>query len=163
MLPFFPIILVIVIFLLFICCQNKYDDEMYRKTVDGGNIRFGESGMDSLIGGGSHKFTVKEPWFSKIESGDKRVEGRLKKGRFLQINEGDEITWVNRETKAEVKTIVTGHKTYDTIPDMIKDVGVKKILPGIKTIEEGIDQYNQYYNPEIQKEHKAIAIHFEKI
>jgi ASC-1-like (ASCH) protein len=162
MLILFPVIIVVVI-LVFICIQNQSDNRTYNRGAYGGNIRFGERGMDSLVGGGEHRFTVKEPWFSKIESGDKSVEGRLKKGRFEDINKGDEITWVNRDTNAEVKTVVTDHKTYDNIPDMVKGVGVKKLLPGFKTDEEGVDQYNKYYSPEKQSEHKAIAIHFTKI
>jgi ASC-1-like (ASCH) protein len=158
----FPVIIVVVI-IVFICVQNQSDNRLYQKMAYGGDIRFGESGENSLVGGGEHRFTVKEPWFSKIESGDKGVEGRLKKGRFESIKDGDEITWVNRDTNAEVKTVVTEHKTYDNIPDMVKGVGVKKLLPGVKTDEEAVNQYNQYYSPEAQKEHKAIAIHFTKV
>lgn len=38
---------------------------------------------------------VSEPWFSLILLGIKKVEGRLNKGRFGEMKEGDIIEWYN--------------------------------------------------------------------
>lgn len=150
---FIPIAIILVI-IVFICVQNQSDD----RICFGGGSRHRRSGS----GGSEHKFTVKDPYFEQIKDGKKTVEGRLKKGRFEHIDKGDTIYWVNRDTKEEVKTKVTEHKTYDNISDMIKEVGHKKLLPGTKSNEEAQEKYNTFYGEEKQKENKAIAIHFKK-
>lgn len=149
MIPCFIPILVVVVIVVFICFQGQLS------TSD-------NSSRYTMSGGGDHRFTVKEPWFSKIKSGEKDVEGRLHKGRFQKIHDGDEIVWINKDTDEEVKTTVLDHKIYDDISDMIKGVGHKKLMPGSKSSKEVQEAYDSYYRPEQQKEHKAIAIYLKK-
>ena len=144
---FIPVVIIVFI-LVFICVQNQSDNKLYQQM--------------SCMGGGEHKFTVQEPWFNKLKSGEKDVEGRLKKGRFEHIKDGDEITWVNKDTNEEIKTTVIDHKTYDNISDMIKGVGHKKLLPGTKSNQEAQEAYDKFYSPDKQKENKAIAIYLKK-
>lgn len=155
---FFPIAIILVI-IVFICLQNQADNRLCFDLAGGGKRRKRRrSGSEHS----EHKFTVKDPYFEQIKNGKKTVEGRLKKGRFEHIKKGDTIYWVNRDTKEEVKTKVTDHKTYDHVSDMIKNVGHKKLLPGTKSNDEAQEKYNTFYGEDKQKENKAIAIHFEK-
>jgi len=158
---FIPIAIILVI-IVFICVQNQADD---RLCFSGGARKRSRSRSRSRRSGSGeqeHKFTVKDPYFEQIKDGKKTVEGRLKKGRFEHINKGDTIYWINRDTKEEVKTKVTEHKTYDSISDMIKEVGHKKLLPGTKSNEEAQEKYSSFYGDEKINSNKAIAIHFKK-
>ena len=130
------------------CIQNRSDNRMYYRMSGGSK---------------DHRFTVQEPWFSHIKSGKKTVEGRLKRGRFEHIGNGDKITWVNRETNEEVHTEVTKHDTYKNVDAMIDKVGAKTLLPGVKTKEEAKEVYDKFYSKERQDKHEAIALHLKVI
>lgn len=53
--------------------------------------------MGNKIGGNafSTKMHLSEPWFTLIKLGIKNVEGRLNKGKFKELKEGDIIEWYN--------------------------------------------------------------------
>jgi ASC-1-like (ASCH) protein len=105
---------------------------------------------------------VSEPWFSLIKSGQKVVEGRLNKGLFSKIKINDTLVMFHMDKKTHKKTSfvckVIDKKEYLTFESMIKDVGLEKILPGIKTLEEGVAVYRNFYSEELEKQYGVIAV-----
>lgn len=104
----------------------------------------------------NHEINVSEPWFSKIKSGMKSVEGRLNKGVFKEIKP-DDIIKVNNETNYfYIKVIKTDN--YNTFSDMIINKGLENVLPGVKTLDAGVAVYRQFYSEDKENEFKVLAI-----
>ena len=60
-------------------------------------------------------FNVSEPYRKYILNGQKKVEGRLKKGKFSELKKGDCLTLANDNIKFEVVEI----NYYKSFKDMI--------------------------------------------
>jgi ASC-1-like (ASCH) protein len=108
------------------------------------------------------EITVNEPWFIYIMNGQKTVEGRLRKGKFLDLKRGDIVTIINSENTRITKKIkrVTN---YISFSNMIILEGIDNILPGVHTLEEGIQIYRQFYTKEMEEEFGVIAIEIEPV
>ena len=79
---------------------------------------------------------LSEPWFSLIKLGIKKVEGRLNKGDFANMNIGDFILFTNNELgferkfKIEIKNI----SYYDNFKTYLENETLDKCLPSIDNI-----------------------------
>lgn len=119
-----------------------------------------------FIGGAdTPTFTLKEKWFDLMKAGKKTVEGRLYRGMFKGINEGDKVIIqksvdgpeVEGAKPEELKATVTYVKQYDSPEALLKSEGVDKVMPGT-SIEDALKNYDQYYNAEKIKEHGMVAL-----
>ena len=108
---------------------------------------------------------ISEPWFSLIKLKIKIVEGRLNKDYFTTLQKGDIITFVNYEfgfkRKLNVKVVDISH--YNTFRSYLQTQGLDFCLPGIDTIEEGLNIYYKYYNINDEKIYKIKAFTIEVI
>ena len=97
-----------------------------------------------------------EPWFSFIRQGIKPVEGRKATHTYKKIKVGDQIQFINGSDSfiAEVTEI----RTYDSLETYFEDVGLEKALPGIATLEEGLNIYYQWSTKEKIKEYGFLGI-----
>jgi ASC-1-like (ASCH) protein len=107
------------------------------------------------------EINVSEPWFSLMKNKKKRIEGRLNKGTFAELQKGDIIKFINGENsfKAKIKKIVK----YNTFEEYLSQEGLKRTLPKVLTIEEGCNIYYKYYTREQEKEYKILAIYIKVI
>ena len=104
------------------------------------------------------QFNVQEPYKSQILSGQKTVEGRLNKGKFWALKVGDFLQF--DDTGEQVK--VVNLTLYPSFQEMFESEGLKHIVPDIKTIEQGVAVYRQFYSIEQEKEFWVIAIEMKK-
>lgn len=104
-----------------------------------------------------------EPYFSFLKNGQKTIEGRIKKGWYRFVRPGDHIIVYNEEETGSVEVLVKGVRTYSSIKEMLGKEQIKKLLPDVETIEEGIEVYKRFYTEEQQKEFGVVAIEVEKI
>ena len=155
----FPIwaIVVIVILLVFVCVQNQCDNRRFASTAGfygGGETKHG------------HKYTVKEASYKLIEDGNTTATLRLKKGGFRDLEEKDEITWINKEDQNRTTQVkVTGiheYKNLDEALEKMKKKDYDEIAPN-KSKEEVKDMYYGFYDEKTRTKHPAILIHFKKI
>ena len=100
---------------------------------------------------------VTEPWFSYIVDIKKTVEGRLNKGDWTHMEFGDQIVW--KSPGWSCRSLVIKAVEYDSFEEYLKAEGLEKTLPGVETIEEGIDVYRQFYSVEDEQKYGVIAIH----
>ena len=107
----------------------------------------------ALKGGETYHMNVQEPWFTFIKNGDKTVEGRLNKGRFAELKVGDIIIW-QQECQVKISYI----KKYDSFKEMLEEEGLDKVLPGIKTIDDGVKVYRKFYTEEDENKFGVLAI-----
>ena len=97
-----------------------------------------------------------DPWFSYIRQGVKPVEGRKKTHSYKKIIAGDFIIFSNG--KESFKVLVTEVREYDSLEQYFEDVTLEKALPGIATIEEGLNIYYQWTTEEKIKQYGFLGI-----
>ena len=112
-----------------------------------------------------HRLSVSEPYFTLIDRRLKTIEGRLNKGKFADLEKGDEVVWFHQEGDKirECKTLITNIRHYTTFGEYLKKETLKRTLPGVPTIECGVAVYRQWYNEEKEKEFGILAIELKKI
>ena len=108
---------------------------------------------------------LSEPWFSLIKLGIKKCEGRLKKGDFAEIKKSDYIKFENNEFGFErnFRVIITSIHNYNSFEEYLLNETLEKCLPGIDTIEQGINIYYKYYKKDDEDKYKIIAIRLKVI
>ena len=107
------------------------------------------------------RYSVKEPSFSLIRDGIKKIEGRLFKNTFCQINPGHYIIFYNRKDNFKVRVNVI--KNYNNFRDMLVSEGIKLVTPLSNSLNESISIYRRLYSIEDEKKYGVIAIHVENI
>lgn len=105
---------------------------------------------------------VKEPWFSLIKLGNKKVEGRLNKGDFANMKVGDFILFTNTELGFERKCVmeIKNIAYYDNFQMYLENETLERCLPGINNIEEGVKIYYKYYKKSNELAYKIKAFIF---
>ena len=120
---------------------------------------------NNIIGGNNHhKMHLSEPWFALISLGLKKTEGRLNKGRFKELAEGDIIEWYNDDFKhRHCLTKIIKKINYGSFAEYLKQEGLDNCLPGITDIETGLSVYYKYFSKEDEKQFGVVAIQLIKI
>lgn len=107
---------------------------------------------------------LSEPWFTLITLGLKICEGRLNKGDFSKMQIGDTITFTNDDfNHREVSVRITKITKFKTFESYLKKETLKKCLPGITTIDNGLSVYFKYFSKYDEAQYGIIAIHIELI
>lgn len=104
-----------------------------------------------------------EPYFTFVKNGQKTIEGRIKKGYYCFIKPGDHITLYNEEETDNVEVIVKEVRNYLSIRDMLESESLKKVLPDVKNVEEGIKVYQRFYTIEQERKFGVVAIEVERV
>lgn len=99
-----------------------------------------------------------EPYFTFVKNGQKTIEGRIKRGWYRFVKPRDHIIIYNEDESDLVEVLVRDVRTYSSIQDMLKHEQLKKILPDVETIEQGIEVYKRFYTNEQQQKFGVIAI-----
>jgi ASC-1-like (ASCH) protein len=108
---------------------------------------------------------LSEPWFTLIKIGSKKIEGRINKGEYGDMKKNDTIEFTNNDlgfNRTFKVKIISTHK-YDTFLEYLNEESLKKCLPGIDTIQEGVDTYYKYYKKEDEKKYKITALRIQVI
>jgi ASC-1-like (ASCH) protein len=95
---------------------------------------------------------VQEPFLSFIKSGEKKVEGRLAKEKYLNLNNGDLISINNIEVK------IKGVTKYSSFEEMLIMEGVKNVIPNAKDLSEAVSVYYNFYSKEDEKTFGVVGI-----
>ena len=104
-----------------------------------------------------------EPYFSYVKNGTKRVEGRLKKGLYAELKEGDQILVQNNDESDSVLVSVTAVRTYRDFHEMLTKETLTQVLPNATSIEHGIKLYEQFYSVTDQEKYGVLAIEVERV
>jgi ASC-1-like (ASCH) protein len=96
---------------------------------------------------------VQEPYVSFILNGTKTVEGRLNKGKFLNIKITDTLRINNNE-----EFIVVAKNIYSSFKDMIASEGLKNVIPDVASIDEAVAVYYKFYTKEDEQKYGVIGI-----
>jgi ASC-1-like (ASCH) protein len=107
-----------------------------------------------------HYISINKNALNNIKNNKKTIEGRLKKGYFIniQIKKYDKIIFYNKNEKyiINVKEI----KEYRNLYEYLKNENIKQILPDLDNNNDAYNHYKQFYSKENLKKFKFLAIKF---
>lgn len=111
----------------------------------------------------SHEITVRKPWFDFICQGEKTVEGRVNRGKFTSFNPGDHLVIKSADDDAQDMVVgtITCVGIYTSFEAMLNSTSLRRTLPGVRTIAEGVSEFRKFYSREVEAEHGVLAIYFE--
>lgn len=95
---------------------------------------------------------IDEHWYKLILSGKKKVEGKKGSPSWIDIKEGDFVYFKSGEDTSFVR--IKEIRKYTTIRSYLEQEGLRHTLPGVETIQEGIDIY---MNPPISWTEEEVA------
>ncbi len=107
-----------------------------------------------------------------IRNGEKTIEGRLGKPRFLKIQEDDilsirEDIWHNGTIIGShddtIRVKVTQVLYFETFKEMLSAVNFQAAVPDANTLEEAVAKYAEFYTPEDEQTYGVVCIMFELI
>lgn len=95
-----------------------------------------------------HKLSIQNPpicpTFTYIKKGIKTVEGRKNSPTYQKYKKGDILIFMC--DNEELYTRITYIHRYQTVEDYLMRETLKKALPCVKSVEEGIKIYNLWTN-----------------
>merc|ERR1711991_89078 len=97
------------------------------------------------------ELNVQDPWFTALADGTKNVEGRLDKPKYADLDKGDTITFKLDGGDATVERTVKTVHTYDSFEKMLKREKIENVLPGIESIEDGVEIYRKFYKKDLEE------------
>ena len=109
-----------------------------------------------------HLLTIRNPeecpTFDLIKSGKKTVEGRKNNEKYQEYKVGDYINFYcdkqrGCRKKEYLLTKITKINKYKTVEEYLRTETLKKALPCVKTIKEGVKLYNLFSS---QSERNAL-------
>jgi ASC-1-like (ASCH) protein len=107
-----------------------------------------------------HCICINRTAFNNIKSNKKKIEGRLKKGYFInsKIKINDKILFYNKYDKyvVSVKDIIE----YTSLYYCLENENLKDLLPHINNINDAYEYYKQFYSKENLKKYNFLAIKF---
>ncbi|KAM6545911.1 hypothetical protein CsatB_026647 [Cannabis sativa] len=96
---------------------------------------------------------VREPFFSQLADGVKRIEGRCAAGKCSSIGSGNLILF-NECLLFKVQDV----RWYASFSDMLEAESLAEVLPGVKSIKEGVQIYRKFYSEEEEYSSGVLAI-----
>ncbi|XP_063939246.1 uncharacterized protein LOC108200036 isoform X3 [Daucus carota subsp. sativus] len=100
---------------------------------------------------------VQEPFFSQLKDGLKTVEGRCAVGDYKRISPGALILF-NKCLVLQVQDV----QKYASFSEMLEAESIEKVLPGVKTIKEGVQIYRNFYPEEMERLNGVLSIRVTK-
>ena len=108
-----------------------------------------------------YEISVQEPYFSYIKNKRKTIEGRLNTGKFSLFKKGDILKIINGNEHIIVK--IRKLKTYSSFKEYLSLEGLKRTLPNIYTIKDGVNIYRRFYSRDDENKYGVLAIYLKKI
>ena len=98
-----------------------------------------------------HNLTIQNPKecpaFDLIASKAKTIEGRKNSPTYQAYKAGDYLNLINSDNRT-LMTLITKINKYSDVEEYLKTETLKKALPCVKTISEGVKMYNKWTTPE---------------
>ena len=103
----------------------------------------------------AHTFSLQEPWFKYVKNGDKIYEGRRWTAKVAAIQPGDRIVFTLSEPVGPVggetvEKVVDEVFRFGTFEDALQTLPLEQVLPGVATVEDGVQIYLKYVSIETQ-------------
>lgn len=103
-----------------------------------------------------HEMHLDGKWFTHISKGFKIYEGRLRDEKRRKIRVGDCIRFMCRDCGKDIYAYVMEIKVFRNFNEMLSNIPLDLILPGIENLSEALSVYKGFYGDK-DKEYGAIA------
>ena len=100
--------------------------------------------------------SVSAPWFGHLQRGAKDVEGRLDRGTFAGLKKGQRLI-VSGDGGSFAARVVDVRR-YGSFRDYLVFEGLRRTLPGVSTVAEGVRVYRKFYTAAQEREHGVVAV-----
>ncbi len=110
----------------------------------------------------THTIHLGSKWFPLVKSGEKIYEGRCywKKAKEYQV--GDILHIIHQDDPTQTfKTEIIGLHIRENFQVALKEFGLSKVLPGVSSIEEGVQVYYNYVSQKTQQENGVVLLEFQ--
>ena len=104
---------------------------------------------------------IKDDPLQNIISGKKIIEGRLNKGIFRSINEGEKVAFCSQKKYCEVKII--NINKFNNFYDMLTFYNFYDVLPFANSVMDGVSKYSTYYKTKDIEKYGVLGIQLEVI
>ncbi|KAI3470331.1 hypothetical protein Pfo_026994 [Paulownia fortunei] len=129
------------------CSLKKKGEEWNKLIVEKG------SSFLSMLKEVDFELHVQEPFFSQLNDGLKTIEGRCAVGDYKRIKCGHLLLF-NKCLTLQVQDI----RQYASFHEMLEAESLAKVLPGVSSIEEGVQIYRNFYSEEKERSNGVLAI-----
>src|SRR5579872_3951865 len=105
-----------------------------------------------------HNLRLSDPWFNLVKEGKKCYEGRCYFKEVPNYKVGDIIIFSNLDKTNSFKKKIKALHKFPTFEESLRKLPLSEVLPGIKSVEEGVEIYKKYVKIETQKEYGVCLI-----
>ncbi len=92
-----------------------------------------------------HKISVQGAYFLLIKEGKKKVEGRIHKNQYREMQVGNLVEFQNESDPQQTLLCRIDHKqVYPSFKQMLVEEGVDLCLPGVLSIDTGESIYHGF-------------------
>jgi len=96
-------------------------------------------------------------WWRFVANEKKTIECRLFKGKWKNYNEGDSISFINRETNEVITATISKIVKFNSFADALNN-GFEQIIPDAETFDQALDVYKNIYGDQ-DAEFGVVALH----
>jgi ASC-1-like (ASCH) protein len=116
-----------------------------------------------------HEIGIESSLVEAIRRGEKTIEGRLGKPRFLAMKEGDTIS-IREDVWKDGKVVVSHPNAlqvtirqvlyFETFREMLEAVDYEAVIPAAATVDEATATYATFYSAEDEAAYGVVALFF---
>lgn len=90
------------------------------------------------------EFTLQKQYLDLIKTEQKTVEGRINSGGFSNLQVGSKVKFFEgKNPKSFVVCEILEVNSYSTFREMLEAEGVENMLPGVASLEKGVQIYEK--------------------
>jgi ASC-1-like (ASCH) protein len=102
---------------------------------------------------------VREPYFSMIRSGKKKIEGRIAKPKFY-FKKNDRVLIQSDSAEEKFFVSIERVKHYKSFKEMLHAEGIGNVLPCCRNLSEALEIYHSFLDYKVfEKKLGVLALH----
>lgn len=95
---------------------------------------------------------LQEPFATQMRNHEKIDEARLNRDKWAALDVDDEILF-----NGNLLVRVVGRRLYPTFRQMLLGEGLSNVLPGLRSIDEGVQLYHSLYTVRDEQTYGVVA------
>lgn len=100
---------------------------------------------------------LQDVYFKGIQSGAKKIEGRLAKEKYRLLKVGENIVFINDAEEKISKTIESIH-IFGSFREAFSTMDFREAVPDVDNIENAVTIYASFYSLEDQEKYNVIFL-----
>jgi ASC-1-like (ASCH) protein len=105
-----------------------------------------------------HSMQLDTIYFDYILNGDKEYETRVFDEKRKKIKLLDVVKFSDKESDRTFKAIITELSWFSNFRDAISEVGIRKVLPNARTLEDGVSTYENFDGGNYKKNSEKFGV-----